>query len=92
MVKKRKLFEKLTAGSKNIRFEDFVILLEAFGFELKRINGSHRIYKHPNMPRPFPVQPRGNGQAKPYQVNQFLRFIEKYNLRMHEDDSKENGA
>jgi len=43
-MNKRKLLAKLLAGSKNIRFDDFVSLLEALGFRLSRINGSHRIF------------------------------------------------
>jgi len=41
MTKKRKLLEKVLAGSKNIQFNELVALVEAFGFTLSRINGSH---------------------------------------------------
>jgi hypothetical protein len=37
MTKKRKLLEKILAGSKNIQFDELVALLEAFGFTLSRI-------------------------------------------------------
>ena len=41
MSKKRKLLEKVLSGSKNLQFDDLVTLVEAFGFSLSRINGSH---------------------------------------------------
>jgi len=28
-----------------------------------------------------------NGQAKPYQVNQFLSLIEKYNLKLEDENN-----
>ena len=42
-MKKRKLLEKVLLGSKNIQFNEIVTLVEAFGFTLSRINGSHHI-------------------------------------------------
>jgi predicted RNA binding protein YcfA (HicA-like mRNA interferase family) len=65
MVKKRKLLKKILSGSKNIRFDEFVSLLIAFGFELKRVAGSHQIYKHPAVPELLSIQPDTNDQAKP---------------------------
>ena len=50
MSKKRKLLEKVLYGSRNIQFDDLVTLVEAFGFSLSRINGSHHIFTHPNIP------------------------------------------
>ena len=43
-----------------MRFRDF-----------QRINGSHHIYRHIDVPRPLSIQPIGN-MAKPYQIDQFL--------------------
>jgi predicted RNA binding protein YcfA (HicA-like mRNA interferase family) len=56
-MKKRKLLEKVLSGSKNIRFEEFVVLLIGFGFEFKRIKGSHHMYKHPMVPALLSIQP-----------------------------------
>ena len=47
MAKKSKILRKILAGSKNVRFREFLSLLEAFGFELERINGSHHLVSHP---------------------------------------------
>ncbi len=86
MTKKQKLFEKILSGSKNVRFEDFVTLLLAFGFELDRARGSHQVFKHPKTPELLSVQPTQNGQAKPYQVRQFLSLIEEYDLKMENSE------
>lgn len=88
-MKKRKLLRKVQGASKNIRFDEFVALLEGFGFVLRRTKGSHHVFTHPRIPRPFPIQPKGNRQAKPYQIRQFLSLIEQYNLELEsepEDD------
>lgn len=45
-MNKRKLLAKILARSKSIRFGDFVNLLEALGFHLARVNGSHHIFQH----------------------------------------------
>ncbi len=50
MSKKRKLLEQILSGSKNISFRDMASLIEAFGFALSRINGSHHIFVHPDIP------------------------------------------
>jgi predicted RNA binding protein YcfA (HicA-like mRNA interferase family) len=49
MTKKEKLLRKLLSGSKNVRFDDMVSLIEAFGFQLSRVNGSHHIFEHPGV-------------------------------------------
>jgi predicted RNA binding protein YcfA (HicA-like mRNA interferase family) len=82
MAKKQKLFQKLLNNPKNIGFSEFVNLLEAFGFELKRVSGSHHIFKHPSAQELLSIQPGKDGQAKPYQINQFLKLVEAYNLRL----------
>lgn len=89
MVKKRKLFDKLLSGSKNIHFDEFIQLIEAFGFRLDRVKGSHHIYKHPAIPRSFPIQ-KIKGEAKPYQIDQFLKLVERNNLKLDVDAESEN--
>jgi len=49
MTKKQKLIQKLLSGSKNIRFSEAQIAIEAFGFHLTRISGSHHIFTHPDV-------------------------------------------
>ncbi len=82
--RRRRLLQKLLSGSRNIRFAEAMACAEAFGFRLSRINGSHHIYVHVNVPELLNLQ-NVNGQAKPYQVKQFLRLIERYNLQMEDE-------
>jgi predicted RNA binding protein YcfA (HicA-like mRNA interferase family) len=82
--RRRRLLQKLLSGSKNIRFAEAVACAEAFGFRLSRINDSHHIYVHADVPELVNLQ-NVNGQAKPYQVKQLLRLIERYNLQMEEE-------
>ncbi len=89
MSKKRKLLKKALSGSKNFRFQDLVTLLEAYGFSLKRISGSHHIYKHPDIADLVSIQPAENGQVKPYQIRQFLKLVEEFNLKFDDDPSSE---
>jgi hypothetical protein len=83
MVKPSKLYERLIATRATMRFRDFQRVLEAFGFILDRINGSHHNYRHPLVPRPLSIQPRGN-MAKPYQLDQFLDMVEEFGLKIDE--------
>ena len=82
---KRKLLKKLIAGSKNIRFNEATTIAEAFGFRLDRISGSHHILLHPDLPELVNLQ-NVKGKAKPYQIKQLLKIIEKHNLHMEDSD------
>ena len=82
-MKARKIFEKLLAGSRNIRFGDLCKVAEAFGYRLDRVSGSHHIFEHPAATRPLNLQSH-RGQAKPYQVRQFLRDVEEFRLTLND--------
>jgi len=82
-MKKQKLLEKLLRGSKNVRFDELVAVVEAFGFHLSPVNGSHHIFTHPQIPELVNLQNQ-RGKAKPYQVRQFLTLVEQYNLQLEE--------
>jgi predicted RNA binding protein YcfA (HicA-like mRNA interferase family) len=84
MTKKQKLLQKLLTGSKNIRFSDVQIVVEAFGFRLARTSGSHHIYVHPDVPVLINLQDV-NGKAKPYQIKQFLEVVERYDLELEKE-------
>jgi predicted RNA binding protein YcfA (HicA-like mRNA interferase family) len=79
MVKPSKLYDRLVASPSSMRFRDFQRVLEAFGFTLDRVKGSHHNYTHPVIQRPFSIQPKGN-MAKPYQIDQFLDLVEAFGL------------
>lgn len=76
-----KLWAQTLAQRGTIPFRDFERLLRAFGFVCARISGSHHIYVHRMTDRPLSVQPR-NGEAKAYQVKQFIDIIERYGLKI----------
>ena len=73
----RKTLQKVLSGSKNIR------LVEGFGFRRARINGSHHIFTHSAIPELVNLQ-NVRGQAKPYQVRQFMKLVESYDLSLTE--------
>ena len=81
----RKLLRRLVRGSvENVAFEDMRRLVEALGFDLRRVSGSHHIFGHPNIPDLVNLQEVG-GEAKPYQIRQFLRLVERYSLKLEGD-------
>ena len=79
-MNKRKLLHRIANNPKSARFDEVVILLEALGFRLSRVKGSHHIFIHDGVPVPVNIQ-KVNGNAKPYQVRQFLKIVERYNLK-----------
>ena len=83
MSSKEKLLQKILSGSRNVRFGDMVVLVNAFGFRLSRTKGSHHIFTHPGIPELVNLQ-EVHGQAKPYQIKQFLNLIERYNLKLED--------
>lgn len=83
-MNKRKLLERILAGSRNVSFNDMVTLVEAFGFRLSRVKGSHHIFVHQQARELVNLQ-NVDGKAKPYQICQFLRLIEEYNLQLEEE-------
>lgn len=81
-MNKKKLLKRLSQGAfKNVDFGDIQSLVEGFGFRLARVNGSHHIFTHPEIPDLLNLQDV-KGEAKPYQIRQFLRLLECYNLKM----------
>jgi predicted RNA binding protein YcfA (HicA-like mRNA interferase family) len=84
-VNRRRLLRKLASGSlRNVAFSDLRNLVEGFGFRLDRVTGSHHIFVHSDIPELVNLQ-EVKGEAKPYQIRQFLRLVEKHNLRLVED-------
>ena len=81
MTQIEKLYAHLLQSRSAMRFADFARILSAFGFTLDRVRGSHRIFRHPHVPRPLSIQPR-RGEAKPYQIEQFLDMVEAHGLEM----------
>lgn len=86
MTRMANLFARVSASpDASLAFRDFVRLIEAFGFVLDRTRGSHHIYKRSGTPERLSLQPQG-GQAKPYQVRQFLAIVESHGLTLDGTD------
>jgi len=83
-MRPRKLLTRIVISPHNVRFRDLAALAEALGFRVARIEGSHHVLTHPEMPELLNLQ-EVKGEAKPYQVRQLLRLIEQYNLQLGED-------
>jgi predicted RNA binding protein YcfA (HicA-like mRNA interferase family) len=69
---------------RNVRFSDACALLEAFGFRLVRVSGSHHIFRHPDLREAINIQ-NVRGEAKPYQLKQIMRLVERYNLVLEDE-------
>ena len=81
----RKLLVGLARGTAtNVSFADLCRLAEGLGFELRRVSGSHHIFAHPIIPQLINLQ-AVRGQAKPYQVRQLMRLVERYDLRSKDE-------
>jgi predicted RNA binding protein YcfA (HicA-like mRNA interferase family) len=73
----------------NIDFDDFVRLVEAFGFDLDRQQGtSHQIFRHANVVERLNLQPGRDGSAKPYQVREFARYVADYGLTLGGEEAE----
>lgn len=74
-----KLWEQIEKRPHNVRFKDFCRLVEWFGFLEKGGRGSHRTFFHPGIREILDLQPM-KGEAKPYQIKQFLKLVWQYQL------------
>jgi predicted RNA binding protein YcfA (HicA-like mRNA interferase family) len=81
-MRPRRLLGRLLEGNvRNVAFGDMVRVVEGFGFSEQRVSGSHHIFAHPDIPELVNLQ-EVQSQAKPYQIRQFLRLVERYNLQL----------
>ncbi len=78
----RKLLARVSRGDvANVDFAEFCRLVEHPGIRRLRTGGSHQIFSHPSIPELVNLQDV-RGQAKPYQVRQVIRLVERYNLKL----------
>lgn len=78
--------EALRSRRKNVRFSDLARVCDRFFGEPRHRGSSHRVYR-----TPWPGDPRVNiqddeGMAKPYQVRQVIRALEKLAAERQEED------
>ena len=84
-MKPEKLLRRLRHGDlANVRYSDFERLIQMFGFKLLRSSGSHRIFSHPDVQELLNLQDV-RGEVKPYQLRQFLRLVEWYDLKLESE-------
>ena len=76
---KIKVFKYIKQSPKNVKFSTICKAAEAFGFKYRGGKGSHRIYVKPRVYELLNFQ-NVHGIVKHYQVKQFIKIIEKYNL------------
>ena len=85
-MNRRRLLARLARGAvNNVAFTDMTDLVEGFGFMLVRVNGSHHIFGRTGIPKTINLQ-SVRGQAKPYQIRQFLKLVERYRLTLEDEE------
>ena len=85
-MNRRKLLRRLAHGAlNNVAFRDMIALAEGFGFRLVRTSGSHHILGHPSVPEMVNLQ-EVRGEAKPYQIRQFLTLVERHSLTLEDEE------
>ena len=75
----RRLLQTALNSPQSLRFAEAVKLAQSFGFRLDRVSGSHHIMKRAGIPELVNLQ-NVKGMAKPYQVRQLMKLVEKHNL------------
>ena len=78
-MEREEIYWKLKGRATNVRFEELCQAAELFGFKFKGGKGSHRIFVREGIKELLNFQDV-KGKAKPYQVRQLIKLIEKYNL------------
>jgi len=76
---REEVYRELKGRVTDVRFEELCQAAESFGFKFKGGKGSHRIFVREGIKELLNFQDV-RGKAKPYQVRQFIKLIEKYNL------------
>ena len=71
------LIAKLKRNPKNVRFSDLCKICDHYFGEPRQSGSSHRVYRTPWRGDPRVNIQNRKGKAKPYQVRQVLRAIER---------------
>lgn len=58
--------------------------MEAFGFREQCVSGSHHIFVRAEVVEILSLQ-EVRGEAKPYQIRQFLRLVERHALTLEDE-------
>ena len=85
-MNRKKLLARLSRGQlRNVAFSDIVNLARGFGFKAVRIRGSHHVFQHHTVAEMLNLQ-EVNNEAKPYQIRQLLRIVERHNLLLENEE------
>ena len=84
-MEKSAVYDKLKKNPKKVRFNRLCNAAEVFGFKFRDGKGSHVIYRRDDIKEMLNFQ-NVDGWAKPYQVRQLLKIIDKYNLLKEENN------
>ena len=78
-----KVLERMKNNPKNVDFIKFIGIALRIGFEHRKGKGSHQVLYKDGVKEILTIQNVG-GRIKPYQVRQFLKLVEKYNMAREE--------
>jgi predicted RNA binding protein YcfA (HicA-like mRNA interferase family) len=85
----KKALEKIRRNPNNVDVNDFIKIALFLGFTHRQGKGSHQVLGKKGIKEGIVFQDV-RGKVKPYQVKQFLRLIEKYNIVQEEyNDGKD---
>ena len=77
MASTAEILETLRNNPKGIRFADLAKVCDAYFGEPRQKSTSHRVYRTPWIGDPRVNIQNAKGMAKPYQVRQVIKAIEK---------------
>ncbi len=80
MSRREKLINKALRDPRSLSFTELCLLSESFGFQRRQGKGSHVRYVHLEIRITTNFQPGKNGEAKAYQVRQFLAILRSHGL------------
>lgn len=73
--------EKFKHNPKDVKFSDLCRVCDHYFGEARQSSTSHRVYKTPWLGDPRVNIQNSKGKAKPYQVRQVLKAIEKLEVK-----------
>ena len=79
-------------ADRSFPFDDLCAILRRLGFDARRGAGSHRIFVRKGIAEILNLQPRADGQAKPYQVRQVRDVLVSYGLVAQRPQERDDEA
>lgn len=72
-----RILESMRQNPRNVSFSDLALVCDAFFGEPRQKGSSHRVYRMPWEGDPRVNIQNDHGKAKPYQVHQVLKAVNK---------------